>query len=384
MQVSKYILPLFIAAALVSCDEDDDNTPETNGGGYTVPANYVFTDIDGNSTVSFGGQTDRLDQLAQLTILMKTANTSGTEASAFDLKDMFANVDGNGNGNFDFSSSKQLKNKCGTAFSDADAIKGQYEGWMDELGAISVQTVAGENIASNGVSGTLVSGESGPYLVNENGFELTQLIEKGLMGAVFYHQITSVYLSDDKIGNSVDNTTPVSPTDGKYYTTMEHHWDEAFGYFTSATDFPTNGTNRFWSKYSNVVDPHLGTNAAIMNAYKTGRAAISNDDLATKDEMRAIIKLELERVAAGAAIHYLNGAHANFANDAKRNHEMSEAIAFINCLRYSQEATISGLEINAIMETIGDNLYDVTMQDLMAVRNILSTAFAMDAVKEFL
>lgn len=381
MKISKYLLPLFLGLALVSCNEDDDNTPETNDGGYDVPAQYVFEDSEGNSTVSFGGQTDRLNQLAAMTTLMKTGNTAGTDVSAADLTDMFANVNGDGNGNFDFTSTKQLKNKCGSAFIDANQIKDKYEGWMNELAELSSLTTEGENNAENGIAGTLVSGESGPYLVNEFGFELTQLVEKGLMGAVFYHQITGVYLSDDKIGNAVDNTTIV---EGKNYTTMEHHWDEAFGYFTSSVDFPTNGTDRFWSKYSNVVDAHLGTNSNIINAYKTGRAAISNKDLATKDLMRAIIKSELERVAAGAAIHYLNGAHSNFSNDAKRNHELTEAVAFMNCLRYNPDRTISIPEIDAIADLIGENLYEVTAANLTQARNTLSSKFGMDDVKEFL
>ena len=73
--------------------------------------------------------------------------------------------------------------------------------------------------------------------MDANGIEYTQLIEKGLMGAVFYYQITNVYLGDGKM--DVDNADQVDPDNGKYYTTMEHHWDEAFGYFSDAVDFPT-------------------------------------------------------------------------------------------------------------------------------------------------
>lgn len=387
MKLSKYILPLFFAGALVSCSDDDDNTPEENGGGdngYTIPSTYVFEDADGNSTVSYSGQTDRLNQLGEMTTMMKSANTAGTSVIAQNLTDMFANVGENGGGNFSFSSSKQLKNKCANQFSDGADIQADYEGWMNELAAISTTTVTGENNASNGVAGTIVTNGSGPYLVNENGIELTQIIEKGLMGAVFYHQIVSYYLTDAKIGDGVDNTTAVDAEAGKYYTAMEHHWDEAFGYFTSDTNFPDNDSKRFWGKYCNTVDPHLGTNAKIMDAYLEGRAAIANDDHATKIEMRDIIIAELERVAAGTAIHYLNGAHANFTNDAKRNHELSEAIAFLYCLRYNTSTTISYQEVQAILDTIGDNCYDVTMADLMSARDALSAHFGMDAVKDVL
>ena len=41
--------------------------------------------------------------------------------------------------------------------------------------------------------------------------------------------MTSNYLA----GISEDDNELI--VDGKYYTEMEHHWDEAYGYFTDAT-----------------------------------------------------------------------------------------------------------------------------------------------------
>ncbi len=387
MSLKKLYLPLLGALALVSCNDDDSEpTGNTGGNGYEVPTTYVFKDGDGNSTVSFSGQTDRLNQLSEMTTMMKTANTPGVAVDGQDLIDMFANEGENGNGNFSFSSSKQLKNKCGNNFDDADVTQSNFESWMNELGAASATTIDGEFNASNGVAGVLKTENSGPYLVSETGLEYTQMIEKGLMGAVFYHQIVSYYLTDEKIGDGVDNETPVDPAAGKYYTAMEHHWDEAFGYFTSSVDFPTNGTDRFWAKYCNsVADPVFGSNDIIMDAYLEGRAAIANDDMATKLEMRDIIIEELERVCAATAIHYLNGSVANFADDAKRNHELSEAIAFTYSLRFNERMTASErVQIQSILDSIGENLYEVTIEDLTSARDELSSMFEMDDVKGIL
>jgi len=359
----KHLLVLsFTAIILVSCDKDDDNNdPQSdNNPGYNVPATYSFVDSDGNNTVSYSGQEDRLNQLAEITTLMKTGNTPGTTVDAQVLKDMFANVNGDGNGNFSFVSTKQLKDKCANQFSDAAAIQADFESWMDKLELIS------------------------SYLVDENGFEPVQIIEKGLMGAVFYHQITGYYLTDEKIGDGVDNSTPVDPENGKYYTAMEHHWDEAFGYFTTATNFPEEGTDRFWGKYSNTVDPHLGSNQKIMDAYLTGRAAISNGDMATKEEMRDIVIEELEFVVAGTAIHYLNGGRENFTNDAIRVHQLSEAYAFLNDLRYNPNSKASPQQINAMLADLGDNFYDITIAQINGVRDELSAIYQLDAVKEVL
>ncbi|MFB1032257.1 MAG: DUF4856 domain-containing protein, partial [Aliarcobacter cryaerophilus] len=89
---------------------------------------------------------------------------------------------------------------------------------------------------------------------------------------------------------------------------MQHHWDEAYGYFTSEFDFPTNGTNRFWGKYADVVDGVLGSSNTISLAFRKGRSAINNNDYTVRDAQTVIIVDEMEKICAGSAIHYLNGA----------------------------------------------------------------------------
>ena len=114
-----------------------------------------------------------------------------------------------------------------------------------------------------------------------------------------YNQIYNTYFTEARIGNDVENT---ALREGSNYTDMEHHWDEAFGYWNPPLDFSSNwpaeraSEDRFWSHYSNTVDPHLGTNSIIMDAFVAGRAAIVNNDLDTKDAQRAIISENLELV----------------------------------------------------------------------------------------
>ena len=68
------------------CDTDDNPTNELE-----VPSTYVF-ERDGSSSVSYTGQTNRMDMLAQLTNLMKTANTLGNAPlDAQQLLNMFRN-----------------------------------------------------------------------------------------------------------------------------------------------------------------------------------------------------------------------------------------------------------------------------------------------------
>ncbi|NCA21727.1 MAG: hypothetical protein EBS86_11405, partial [Crocinitomicaceae bacterium] len=57
---------------------------------YTIPSTYDFTDASGNNTVNYSGQTDRLNQLREMVVLMKSATT--TIVYPEDLKAMFANT----------------------------------------------------------------------------------------------------------------------------------------------------------------------------------------------------------------------------------------------------------------------------------------------------
>ena len=359
--------------------KDDGSCEYTEDDSYTVPSTYAFTDASGNNTVSFSGQQQRLDMLSEMVTYMKSANTMGTSLSATQLKDMYANnaytwTDANGLGMT--GSSKQLENK--TAGGDG-VIIAIFQDRMDSIASNSTSVVAG----SAGTAGVVTSGDGTKnYLMSATGMEYTQLIEKGLMGAVFYYNISSHYLSSAQI--DVDNSSAVDAAGGKYYTLMEHHWDEAYGYFTSEIDYPTNGTDRFWGKYANSREALLGSATNIATAFRTGRAAISNDDMTTRNAQITIINTEMERMIAGTAIHYLNGAMSDITDDARRNHQISEAVAFIEGLAYGANPTITNAQITTILGTIGNDFYNVSLGDLTSARDQLSTIFNMDDIKTVL
>lgn len=380
---------VFCLLILASCtkDETPDPTPETPTGlSYNVPTTYAYEDADGNSTVSFSGQAERLEMLGEMTVYMKSANTAGVGLDAQQLKDMYANngftwADAPGLGMT--GSTKQLKNKTAASSGSADpTIQAYFEAMMDSIAVLSNATVMGVEDGGNNQAGIVVStvDNNTKYLMNHNGLEYTQFIEKGLMGAVFYNQITLVYLGPDKM--NVDNTTAVDAAAGKFYTTMEHHWDEAYGYFTTGLDYPNNGTDRFWGKYANSREGVLGSATKLDYAFRRGRAAIANDDMTERDAQIAIIRTELELVCAGTAIHYLNDAVSDFGDDAVRNHVISEAVVFLNSLRYGHNPAITNQQIDDIIDTIGEDYYEVTIANLTSARDQLASIMGLDSVKE--
>lgn len=370
------------------CSKDENPvTPSptsvsSSGSGYTVPSTYVFVDGASASTVSFNGQQQRLEMLSEMVTYMKTANTPGVSVSATQLKDMYANnaytwIDNNIPQLGMTGSSKQLKSK--TAAGDI-GVQAMFENWMDDIETISTGSTL-NSTQTYGNSGVWTNGTK-TYLQSADGLEYVQLIEKGLMCAVFMNQMTNNYLQSIAAD---DNTTLVAT---KNYTIMQHHWDEAYGYFTSEVDYPTNGTNRFWGKYANSREGVLGSATAIGTAFRTGRAAINNQDYATRDAQVSIILDEMERVCAGTAIHYLNAAKSNITDPTKKNHELSEARAFINGIRYGQKSIdatgMLSTDVDTALGYIGTDFSVVSISDLNNAIDLIALKTGLTSVKAIL
>lgn len=374
-------LSLLLLGAILftaSCKKDEP-TPESNTP--KQPSTYSF------ENVSYSGQTDRLDMLAELTAEMKKPN-SGIPANEQAMLNMFANqnspfADGALN-----TSTKQLKNKCydggGVAMTTST-----FEYYISRLATLSASSSA---TWAPGTAGIATSG-SKAYFFDENGVEYTQLVEKGLMGAVFYYQISETYTREGKIGDAVNNT---DVTVGKG-TDMEHHWDEAFGYFGAPVDLTeanyADQSLRFHAKYAaKGSDVGLETVGNVMYQFIKGRYSISNKNYEDRDAAATQLRKEYEMILVTTAIHYINGSIANFSDDAIRNHEISEAYAFIASLHYNSDKLISNTDLAAVEDLFRvdmggqmiPNFLNISVSKLNQAKNKLSEVYGLDAVKDIL
>ena len=336
--------------------EEDDDSCEYDTTTSTDPCDfgdYCFS-RDGETTVSFSGQTTRLNQLGEITSYMKTAN-SGAAVSAAQLREMFSNNNGTGSTYFSNTAndaSKQLKSKTFITFQE------DYETLMDDMQIASESTETG----SNGTAGVVVSttNSSKQYLFNANGFEHTQLIEKGLMGDCFYYQAMDGYIAGvlaQSYGNEI--------LEGKNYTENEHKFDEAFGYSGIPTDITTIGdAARFHGKYGNSRDAILQTNA-IFDDFIAVRQAITDGDQSQVEATMPNIRLEWHKIIAGTAVHYLNAAISNIEDPALKMHELSEAYAFIGNLVHSTDTyNISLEQRDECRALLGSNFYETSVDDI--------------------
>lgn len=367
-----------VAGFLGSCGNDDEGVDP----GIEVPTSYEFT-RNGATTVDYSGQTDRLNMLSE----MKAYINKGDKGEAVDaavLANMFANTNSPFSSADLNASTKKLEDK--TFASEVQKTKDLFQ----QAQEVSEEVVASETTAEEGVAGRLARG-AGYILVNEKGWEFTQFVEKGLMGATFYNQIFNSYLTDEKVGDGVENEALV---EGKNYTAMEHHWDEAFGYFGVPVDFPAGdpvleaSERRFWANYTNTVDALLGTNALLMNAYLKGRTAIVNKDYEEKNAQREIIYYGHELVAAAVAVHYINEAIGNFNDGDTGNafHHLSEAYQFVKAIQYSPKKKLTQAQIDKILNTdFGDqgDFWTATVSGLNEAKSTLADAYdEIDAVKD--
>lgn len=373
---SQRLLSIFVIATAVLVAGCDSNNAEDEV--IATPENYEFT-RDGASSVAYPGQTDRLMMLSEIDGYMGRGD-NGEELSEQALLDMFENAGGNGGGNFSFTSDRELKNK--TFAPDLD--QNIFEDIFADAAAASQKVANGDTQAQNGEAGLITRENSGnTILISANGREFGQLVEKGLMGAVFFNQIFNVYLTDDRIGPVVEND---ELEDGANYTSKEHHFDEAFGYFGAPADFESNwpedreGELSFWADYSNGADDDLGMNDILMDAYIMGRTSIVNKDQEELNEQRDVLYENLELLAAATTVHYINStiSHLNGGNQGEAFHTLSEAWAFANALKYSPRRKIELDQLEQIMETDfgqNGNFWNVTASGLNNAKSTLVTIY---------
>jgi hypothetical protein len=330
----KLIAPVFLIGFLVSCSDDDDVVP-------TAPTTYTF-ERGGVNTVSYVGQTTRLMQADELYAALN--NASSTEA-ALDLmfggdssgSAGFANPDLNG-------TSKIIRSKT-SAYANTASNLSVFDGWLAEFA---------NDVAPNlgGAASPGVAGDFDGYQLNAAGQELDQLFFKSLIGAFALDQIVNNYITPSQLdsGTRRDDNTAGVLEDGEPYTTMEHKWDEGFGYLygqvadvTLNYGLPAEGeaTGNLLMKYFKKVEENYepGIAETVYNAFIAGRHAITIADYTARDAAAATIKTELSKVIGYYAKHYLNDymTKAGSGNISGAHHSLSEGYGFIFSLQFTND-----------------------------------------------
>jgi hypothetical protein len=473
MKLVQGITILSAAIVLAACGGDNKN----NDQGLLVPTTYSFDSklIAGDSSVSHSGQASRhilLNELKHLIASDELQAVASKEAALAKLNAIYAKGTTDENGNLvrtnvytngaeatpvntgvkskdangallglkqaDFSEVSADKNLQGKmAGKDNLLTHGEFIGW-------AVTTTGDDQVKGEGVNAApellvqqwfdqiaelAIDGDPETKYVTEEGLDLQQLVQKFILGAVTYSQAAEDYLKADK---GLVKQNSAEDKAGKPYTSLEHQWDEGFGYFGAAHDYnlysdaenkaqqdhDTNldGTIDLYSEYSfghsvNAAKRDKGATVATdfskgaMDAFLTGRALIQanygTDPVLGEGYQAELVKLSKvalenwEKAVAATVVHYINDVISDYATfgtaDFNRTNlvkHWSEMKGFALGLQFSPVALISVAQLKAVHDDMAEapvlNNADQTavnayIEQLKTARSVLQSAYGFNA-----
>lgn len=350
---------LSVALLMASCSKKDNATPVPV---YTVPTTYNF------SNANFADATTRLGMIVEIQTVEKTAT-----AGVFDgdkAKAMFTNAGSPFTTAAYNTSGIQLKDQTAPLF-QTDVLR-----FIDTLVAVSKTG----QVASRGVAGVGASSANpaSKVALTANGMNYAQVFSKTIMGGLMAYQIVNIMNAANT--GTIDNTTVTNNS-----TALERAWDMAFGYWGVPIDFPTNKTGaKMWGSYSSQVDSGYHANKILMDAFLKGRAAVSAKDTKTIQEQSAIILQAMERLTGAVVLQEVKEAKASLNDPIMRNSRLSECYGFLYSLKYNPKRTITDSQINAMLALFPKNYYDLTLDQLNAIRDAVARQYDFDSVKDIL
>ncbi|TCI90723.1 DUF4856 domain-containing protein [Tenacibaculum sp. M341] len=442
--MKKNILSLFVLGAiLASCSDDTDGgiTPDPGTTVSTPKVSEVITGTDfsrgddgdynndyinnyktlftreGEATVSFSGQTTRLKQAKEIGSNLKS------ETSVADIREKFEGVEVGGElqsaGFSDASlngTTKVVRPKSSSSIGIFGSDKNTSGQGKTNVEAIDAFITKHQDVLDNWTA-TAAAGQAGSFLesdgttrryVNKQGLELDQLFTKSMAGALAYDQAVNHYLNrlDNENGDDADGAKDYralndagTVAEGKSYTTMEHHWDESFGYIYGNTS----AQNLIYKYIDNVagLPKFTGLESDIFTAFVKGRIAIVEKNYTERDTQVKVLREKLGLVIAVRAVHYLIGGAEIISEAAapgatkKREdafHDLCEGYGFVNSLRYVVNANgdryFTDADVDGFISilTTGDGLWDVTptqltdMADAIAGKSVGGISWTVEDV----
>lgn len=423
---SQWLAVLLTVASLFlsACGSDEEDTldvlKESGDATIAVPRAYVFDSrfVGGESSVSYSGQVVRNLLLQDLKAFTDSVGKDG--ARPVTVQDMLKF--------YEYDDALNLKTLTTTGA--LPALESQYSSLStgkNLVGKISDEPVIGYNRTADDLARewfkVIADNSQDPdrlgtplAYTSDDGVDMSQMINKVLIGAVPYYQATGVYL------NTLlerDNSEARNGTDP--YTAMEHAWDEAFGYFGAARDytrytdeqlagtvddftFDSNGDGSidFKSEYNFGLSRNAGKRdkgssgvnltQEIFDAFLAGRTAITNQGtVAEISAHRQTAANGMEKVIAATVVHYINDTLSDMSklgtteeNRANLNKHWAEMKGYTVALQYNPFRLISDgqlAELHGIMgkapiyDEPGSNGYKTQVANYERAKAVLQAAY---------
>lgn len=418
------LLLIVVSLFLSACGSDDVEPDPTDETKIEVPQAYVFDSrfVEGESSVSYSGQVVRNLLLQDLKATTDSVGKDGAKSvTVDDLLQFYAYDDA-------------MNLKTLTTTGSIAALESHYSvlsTGKNLVGKISGDPVIGYNrtaddlvrewfkqIADNSQDSNKL-GTAMAY-TTDDGVDMSQMVNKVLIGAVPYYQATGVYLNgllERDNSEARDGTDP--------YTAMEHAWDEAFGYFGAARDYArysddqlagsvddftfdsdSDGSIDFKSEYNfglsrNAAKRDKGGSGVdftkdIFDAFLAGRTAITNQGSVEEISAHRQAAAEgMEKVIAATVVHYINDTLSDMSqlgtadeNRANLNKHWAEMKGYTVALQYNPFKLISDgqlRELHGIMgeapkyDAPGSSAYNTQVANYERAKVVLQTAYGFSS-----
>lgn len=451
-----------VALALAACtgnEPSDTADTDTDTTGGQPPGTYSFDSrFATGSSVSYGGQTvrhllihDLEGYIDGLTLLIDTgffpapgeitaalefyfdfdSSTSGGVPHGFSSQPAPAQVTYD-----DVSSGRNLVEKI--AGNDPE---GQHEDWSTSFvgwaqpGVTTPESLVRtwfaeiETIAVDRANGDVAVGPDGEPMasvfLSPDGRDRLELIAKFLLGAIAFSQGADDYLDDDIEGSGLLSTNATA-AEGEPYSSLEHAWDEGFGWFGAARDYggwsdtlldgdayaDTYGPDGAIDLMSEVSWGHstyagkrdLGAivptdfSGEGFTAFLDGRALITSTegelDTTALDELRGhrdVAVAAWEKAIGASVVHYINETLVDMGRFgtpdyefAEHAHHWSEMKGFALSFQFSPRSAIDDTSLAELHDLMGmapavptdsQEAIDAYEDDLLAARTMIGDAF---------
>ena len=376
-----------------SCQKEEDTLPFLTN--IDTPSTYTFVDVNGKSTVATGGMFVRIQLIKELVAEIAKAETETVSEQT--LLDLFEK----NNDELDFYTDVDIKKSLEAKTLNSDDIDETFQ----QAGKDTLRRWLAQVADLSGASGTYIRAD---------GVDLKQAVEKFLMGAVLYDQAVNHYL-DISPNASNDNFTE------GLGTSMQHTFDEAFGYFGASryfndltnTEIINGGADVDGVSGLNLVKEgcyYFATTAAkrenagvsttlytnvIFDNFLSGRTATVNSSISTLNASIANIEKYWEEIIAATAVHYINETLNDMGTDETvvlPNTELSkhwtEMYYYFYMLTIDGETLLSDTEKTNIAVLMGnDGGYaspvGVTQTDLKAARDYFDVYFSSSQLEQW-
>lgn len=284
----------------------------------------------------------------------------------------------------------------------------------------------------NGKNFTVPNGALAPQTIHsasvtEDGRDLAQLVQKFFHSAISYSQAAGDYLSTTLGANKglkADNTKPSKA--GSTYTNMEHHFDEAYGYFGGARGFGLQTDKQIQSSLSGdlngdgaislesemnlglsknfgrvdvlAADQDLDLTKEVMDAFIAGRYLIAQAPAGYEQFVEAYSQVALgawEKTLAAVSIIYINLTIKEYEQYGTFEYKYeqfvkywSEMKGFAFAFQFNPKGIMSDAEFDQLHALMADkpvlphaNKADVDTykNNLIAARNLLGSTYGFSA-----